>query len=230
MRAQPGAPPAGPQEVRGVAAALEAQQVCAEQALDDLPAPGKLGEDLIAGERDVGEVADAHVAAHRPEHRGHQLKLVIVHPDGRARGRLLSHGARVAPVNPDVDIPPRPVELRLRDHIVIQRPQRRVAEALVVIAHLVGGQPHADQVHAVGVERFRRLTRRSGPADPRAACFLHHRLESGHQAAGTGPPFSPAVGPLGPVHRQPAGGHHEAVVTGRGGRILVRRRACPLAV
>ena len=46
--------------------ALESEQVRAEQALHDLPAPGQLGEDLVARERDVGEVADAHVGSAAP--------------------------------------------------------------------------------------------------------------------------------------------------------------------
>src|ERR1022692_126318 len=54
-RRQPRRPPACTQEVRGITMSLETQQVRAEQSLDYLPAPGKLGKDLVAGKRDVGE-------------------------------------------------------------------------------------------------------------------------------------------------------------------------------
>src|SRR5664280_2433822 len=46
-------PSAGAQEVLGVGGALEAQEVRAQQTLDQRPAPRKLGEELDRRERDV---------------------------------------------------------------------------------------------------------------------------------------------------------------------------------
>src|ERR1035438_1122092 len=77
---QAGGPAAGAQEVRRVGPALEAHQVRAEQALDHLPAPGELSEDLIPGERDVVEEADPDVAALRAEHLRDQLELIDEDP------------------------------------------------------------------------------------------------------------------------------------------------------
>ena len=50
-----------PDEVLGAAGQLEADQVGPEQALEDLPAPGQLLEQLGRRERDVQEEADAEV-------------------------------------------------------------------------------------------------------------------------------------------------------------------------
>ena len=60
---------AAAQEVGGVAGALEADEVGAEQALEDA-APGELGEDLRGRERDVVEEADAQVGAQLAEDAG----------------------------------------------------------------------------------------------------------------------------------------------------------------
>ena len=214
VRGQPGAAAAGPEEVGRVALPLEAEQVRAEQALHDLLAPGQLGEDLVARERDVREMADPHVAAQRADHPGHQLQLVVVHPDGRALGRLGGDRVRVPAVHPDVGIPPLPVEFGWHDHVVVQRPQRGVAEALVVVPHLGGGQAHADQVHAVDVERLGWVAGRAGPADPGPVGRAHHRFQRGDQAAGAGPPLGLPIRPLGPVDGQPAGGDDEVVLAG----------------
>ena len=83
----------------GIGPALEAQQVGAEQSLDHLPAPRQLGEDLIAGERYVVEKADPDVAAQLAQHPRYQLELVVVHPDGRTRRRLLRRRLREPPVD-----------------------------------------------------------------------------------------------------------------------------------
>src|ERR1019366_337897 len=131
----------------------------------------------------------------------------------------------IAAVDRDIRVPPWAAELRLRDDVVIQRPERRIAEALVVVADLLGRQAHADQVHAARVEWSGRLTRRAGPADPCAADAAHHRLKSGNQPARAGPPLGFTPGTLDPVHRQPAGRPHKYVVAGRGRR----GRAIPAA-
>ena len=205
-------PAAGPQEVGGVGPALEAEQVGAEQPLHHLPAPRKLGEDLVTGERDVVEEADPDVVALLAQHPRDQLELVVVHPDGRARRRLFRRGLREAAVDRHVRLPPPAVELRRRDDVVVERPQRRVAEALVEVPDLGLGQGQADQVQAVRLERPRGRPGIARPADPGPPGLAHHRLQGGDQAARARLPFQLPVRPLDPVHRQPAGHHHEVVV------------------
>ena len=204
-------PAAGAQEVGGVGPALEAEQVGAEQPLHHLPAPRKLGEDLVAGERDVVEEADPDVLTLLAQHPRNQLELVVVHPDGRARRRLFRRGLREAAVDPHVRLPPAAVELRRRDDVVVERPQRRVAEALVEVPDLGVGQGQADQVQTVRLERSRGRPRVARPADPGPPGLAHHRFQRGDQATRARLPFLLTVRPLGPDHRQPAG-HHDEVV------------------
>jgi len=133
-------PAAGAQEVGGVGAALEAQQVGAEQALHDLPSPRKLGEDLVARERDVVEEADPDVVAVLAQHPRHELKLVVMHPYGRIGRRLFRRGLREAAVHRHVRLPPPAVEPWRRDDVVVERPQGGVAETLVEVPDLGLGQ------------------------------------------------------------------------------------------
>ena len=99
---QPGGATARAQEVHRITPPLESEQVRAEQALDDLPAPRKLSENLIARKRDVREEADAHVAALLPHHRRDQLELVVVHPHRGVGGGPLGYRPREPPVDPYV--------------------------------------------------------------------------------------------------------------------------------
>ena len=217
-------PAAGAQEVRGVGAALETDQVRAEQPVDHLAAPGQLGEDLVAGKRDVVEEADPDVAALLADHLRNQLQLVVVHPDRRPGRRLVHGGLRERPVDRHVRVPPPAMELGRRDDVVVQRPQRRVAEALVVVPDLIGGQADAHQVQVVGRERPGCGSRVAGPADPHAARLAHDRFQRADQPAGTRPPLRLAVRALSPVHRQPAGHHHEPVPSGHPVIIRARRQ------
>ena len=66
---------------------LEADEVGAEQSLEDLAPPRQLHEELLRRERDVEEEADRHVGAQRAQHHRHELQVVVVHPDRRARRR-----------------------------------------------------------------------------------------------------------------------------------------------
>ena len=209
-------PAAGPQEVDGVGPALESQQVGAEQAQDHLAAPRQLGEDLVAGERYVVEKADPDVVAQLAQQPGNQLELVVVHPDGGPGRRLLRRRLREPPVDGHVRVPPVAMELRRGDHVVVERPQRRVAEALVVVADLVLGKSQPDQVQAVGLERARGRARIARPADPYAPGLAHDGFQGGDQAAGALLPLFRAVQALDPVDRQPARDHHEAVLGGFG--------------
>ncbi len=148
-------PAARAQEVRRVGPALEPDQVRAEQALDHLPAPRKLGEDLVTGERDVVKKADPQVAAQLAEHPRHQLELVVMDPYRRPVAGLLRRGLGEALVDRHVGFPPAAVELGRCDDVVIQRPQRRVGEPLVEPPDLGLRKSNPDQLQALGLERAR---------------------------------------------------------------------------
>ena len=103
-------PPAGADEVLGVGLALEAEEVGAEEALEDRPPPRDLGEQLHRRERDVVEPADAQVGPLLADHPRDQLQLVVLHPDGRALVGHLDHRVGEPLVHLDVGTPPVPVE------------------------------------------------------------------------------------------------------------------------
>jgi hypothetical protein len=92
---------------------------------------------------------------------------------------------------------------------VVERPERPVGEALVVVGDVISGQPDGHEMHAVGVERFRRQIGDADPPHPGAGVAPHDRLERGDEPPGACPPFDPAVDGLDAVHRQSVGDHHE---------------------
>ena len=134
-----------PHEVGGRPGELEADEVRPEQALQDLAPPGQLGEQLGGREGDVEVEADAQVRSQVAQHLRHQLELVVLDPDRRALGRDLGGPVGEALVDGDVGVPPLAVELRLGHHVVVERPQRAVGEALVELGHLLGAHRHRDE-------------------------------------------------------------------------------------
>ena len=200
-----------PDEVGGAAGQLEADQVGAEQPLEQLAPPRQLLEQLGRRERDVQVEADPQVGPELAQHLRDQLHLVVVHPhQGALVGQL---GGLVGEplVDLDVGVPPLAVELRLGHQVVVERPQGGVGEALVVALDLLGGHRHRVQVEAVGLERLEVLLGAARPAHPDPVVGAHHRLDRGDQAAGRGSPLDGAVGLLDPVDRQPVRDDHEVM-------------------
>ena len=202
-------------EVRRRGRPLEADQVGAEQPLDDRRPPRQLGEQLVGRERDVQEEADGEVGPLLAQQRRDQLQLVVVHPDDGVLGGD-GGGALGEPlVDLHVGVPPGAVVLRLLDDVVVERPQRGVGHALVVAVDLVLGQRHRDQRHAAGLERLRRLAGRARPAHPGAAAAGDERLQRGDQPAGAALPARLAVGVGDLVDREPVGDHDHGAVRPR---------------
>ncbi|MNI52392.1 hypothetical protein D3C73_1071660 [compost metagenome] len=171
-------------EVTGVAGALEAQKVSAQQAVNNLPAPRELREDLRGREGNVVEEADLQVRPGLAEHSRNQLELVVLDPHSGAFGGMANDGVGKLLIDLAVGIPPRTVELRRCDHVVVKRPDGRVGEALVVQLHFVAAELDRDEVHAFVAEGTHRLVGRSMPTHPRAVGLCHHRRERRDQAPG----------------------------------------------
>ena len=205
----------------GVGEALEAEEVGAEEALDQPAPPRQLREQLDRREGDVVEPADAHVGAQLAHHLRHQLQLVVVHPHRRALGGDLADRLGEAAVDPLVGDPPVAVERGRHDDVVEDRPQGVVAEALVVLGDLVLGERHRAQVHAVLVEGLRGVTGVAGPPDPGALPPPHDRLHGGHQPAGAAPPLHAAVGQDHPVDGQAVGGDDQVKGAGTAGHAII---------
>src|ERR1019366_2283277 len=99
---------------------------------------GSCEKSSTGGERDVVEPADANIGSHRPDHRRNELQLVVMHPDRGTRRGHLYDGLGEALVDPPVGVPPVAVEGRRDDHVMEDRPERVVAETLVVLLDLGG--------------------------------------------------------------------------------------------
>ena len=169
-------------EVLRPAVELEADQVGAEQSFEDLPPPGQLLEQLRRRERDVQEEADAQVGPQLAQHPRHQLELVVVHPDRRVAGRPVGGVLGEAPVDRFIHVPPLPVELRLGDDVVVERPQGGVGETLVEALDLLGAQRDRVEVHPVVLEGLEAGLVAARPADPDPVVGPHHGLDRRHQS------------------------------------------------
>ena len=190
-KATPPCPPPSPRpaawrnsEVARAARRVEADEVRPEQPLHDLLAPGQLDVQLHGREGDVQEEPDPQVRTPLAEHARHQLELVVLHPDRRALGGDLVDGRGEPLVDPHVGLPPVPVVRRRGDDIVVERPQRVVGEALVVVLDVLGRQGHRVQLEAVVLERLGVGVGQPRPADPGALVAAQHRLQRGDQPPG----------------------------------------------
>ncbi len=169
---------------------MEADQVGAEQAVDDLGAPRHLHEQLDRRERDVQEEADGQVGPQHAQHLRDQLQLVVLDPHGRALGGRPRGRLGEAPVDLDVAVPPLPVVDRFDDHVVVERPQRGVGEALVVQRRRRRrSAAPGTSVHAVLLDRRRcRRRRTASSGTPGQPIHAPRRLRSSGSSAVTRPP------------------------------------------
>lgn len=99
------------------------------------------------------------------------MQLIVLHPDRRALGGDSGRRLRKLAVHVDVRLPPFAVVLRLDDHIVVQRPQGGVGEALVVFGDFLGGKPDRVQHHVVFGNRLDIRIGHARPADPGTAAL-----------------------------------------------------------
>ena len=184
------------QEVGGVDRPLEADQVAAGQAGGDLRAPRQAHEQLDRRERDVEEEPDQQIRPLVAQQLGDQLEVVVVDPDDGVVGRDLRQRVGEALVHRLVGRPVGGVVRGVAQGVVVQRPQRVVGEALVVVLHLVGRQVHRVQAHAVQEERLGVVVGLAGPPHPGPAGGPQERQQRPDQPPGLGvqPPADRVTG------------------------------------
>ena len=126
---------------------VEAHQVGAQQAEEDLLLPGADAEGLEVRPRNVPEEGDARVRARLLDELGQQREMVVLHQDDRPLGllHLLDDRGGEMRVHRAVLLPVVGTELRALVHDVTERPQPLVGEAVVVAGLLLLGEPHAAQ-------------------------------------------------------------------------------------
>ena len=167
----------GLEKIVAVQLHVKAEQVAAEQAVENLFLPRTDAERFAVRPRDVPEVADDRIGTLPLDDSGQQRKVIVLHEDdGRRAVDLFEHGVGELRVDARVLLPVGRVEDRPRVSDVTERPQRAVREAVVVALLFFMGQPDAAQRvgrlvrrHARGV-RARRRSR-----DRRCRCHARSR-------------------------------------------------------
>ena len=108
------------------------------------------------------------IGAELAQHLRHELQLVVLHPHGPALGGDGCRGLREAAVDPQYASHHSRLYRGLGDHVVVQRPDRVVREALVVELDVLGTQRDRNELGALELERLHVEVGLAGPADPRA--------------------------------------------------------------
>ena len=184
----------GLQEVVAVELRVKAQDVAAEQPVQQLDAPRADRERLGIGPRDVPERDDRRLRQPVADHPRQQREMVVLDQHDRVLAlRFRDDGIGELRVDGPILIPVGGAERRPHVGDVAQRPQPFVGEAVVVALRCSARQPQA-------ADPVRRIVGRHGDAvvaiddlaigaaaavrDPRAGAGAHHRLERGDEAAG----------------------------------------------
>jgi hypothetical protein len=177
-------------EVAEIGRGVEADQVGAEEPLEEA-GPGREGaEQLLAGKRDVQEEPDPGIRDHPPEEPGDQQELVVVHPDHVPGPVVAGHRPGELLVGLHVGVPVGDVERDLIEEVVEEGPEHPVGEPLVVAGHLLGGERDGDEAQRgelfpEGVVLLRgQVLGGPGPADPESVRLLVGALEPGGQPSG----------------------------------------------
>src|SRR5690606_14826942 len=92
---------------------VEPYVVAVEQTIDDLASPRDDVEDVRRRKRRVMEERDGHIGAQPAQVVRHHPQVVVVHPDYRVLLRNLRGSLREDPVDLEVVLPVRLIELRL---------------------------------------------------------------------------------------------------------------------
>ena len=167
------------------------------------------------------EEPDAQIRPALAEHGRDQLQVVVVHPDDRTLARRAGGGLREALVHAHVRLPPLLLERRSADGVVIERPERVVGEAVVVLGDLVGRERHGHERDVVVLERRGDVVSQARPSHPGAPAGADHTEHGPHQPAGTGLPRRVP----GLVVDGQSVGHDDQVVAGRDdGSVWLRGR------
>ena len=180
---------------------VEAEQVVAEQSVQDVLAPRADAERFAVRPRNVPELADGHVGPRFLDESRQQREVIVLHEDdGAVVADLLDHGVGESPIHPHVLLP---IALRR-----IQGARRRCgraatarcwrsrssspallpASARLAAACMTGdraGRAHdrcASVDFAIGAA--------AAVCDPGTAAGAHHRVERGDQAACRPHPFN----------------------------------------
>ena len=168
---------------------VEADEVGAEQAFEQLLAPRQDAEGLERRKRDVQEKADARARHAFAQHGGHEHQLIVVDPDHvarpvHARDRVGEAAIRVFVRGPVVG-----VERNAIEQVVEQRPDHAVRKALVEAMDFFRGEMHRHDVLAIELRLHvdllggRQRGGVAGPANPHAGPAFVRAAQAGGEAA-----------------------------------------------
>ena len=124
---------------------VKADQVGAEEPLEDLIAPREGAEDVARRKRDVEKEADLRPRNQPPQEPRNEHQLVVVNPNQVARLVALGDGGGELLVHLTIGVPVVGVRRDEIELVVKERPENAVREAVVVALHFVGREVHRNR-------------------------------------------------------------------------------------
>ena len=126
-------------EIGGGGRFLNADDIGTEQSAQDFFAPRQLREQFGGRERDVQEEPDTHIG---PQHLGHELQVIVVHPHHSATAHRSRRGQRKSMVYPYIGLPPFGVIRRSTNCIMVKGPERVVRKTVVEAVDVIAIERH----------------------------------------------------------------------------------------
>jgi hypothetical protein len=192
---------------------LEANEVRAQEPVQNLAPPWQLHEQFARWKRDVKKEADHDVGAQLAQHLRHQLELIVVDPHRSAGRHGLGDGLGETHVHCPVRLPPRAVEGWRANAVVVQRPNGGVRKSQVELFVLFVTNLDRLQTNSlVGVGRVL-VINGPGPTNPESVAVLQYRSERRDETARTRHPAFVA-GRRGMAHGQPVRNDHQIGAVG----------------
>ena len=114
-------------------AQVEAQQVVAEQAVEQFFLPGEGAERFAVGPRDMPELRHDELGILLLEHAGQKSEMVVLNEDeGRVAAGLFQNGIGEELIGEPVALPILEAEYRLVESHVAERPEAFIGQPVVV--------------------------------------------------------------------------------------------------
>ncbi len=192
-------------KITAIPEGLKADLIVSQQSSDQFGFPWQPPIQVRRGKRNVQEKGQLIPHSQLPQMRSDQHQLVIVDPYEIIGSGICGDNCGEFLVDRLISLPLGQIKTTETEQVVKQRPDGRVGKAAIIALHFIFTERHRNQLITL---LFFKLMQQAfqggiriatGPADPDAVIFAHHRCQGGDQTACAG--FHGPLVPGLPNHR-----------------------------